>query len=108
MTPIGEDQFNIICIDKMQKPFYILNTSRGNIVNTNDLIKGLRKNKILGAGLDVIENENDNFTNIKINQNLNYLVNCDNVILTPHIAGLSTNANEKISNILINKILNQI
>ena len=110
-VPLNQENnhlFSIKFIDKMQKPFYILNTSRGNIVNTNDLIKGLRKNKILGAGLDVIENENDNFTNIKINQNLNYLVNCDNVILTPHIAGLSTNANEKLSYILINKILNQI
>tara|TARA_Y100000589_G_C27199225_1_gene648638 strand:+ start:4584 stop:5510 length:927 start_codon:yes stop_codon:yes gene_type:complete len=94
-------------IDKMNKPFYLLNTSRGAIVNTSDLIEGLKMNKILGAGLDVIENENINFKNIKINQNLNYLVNCEKVILTPHIAGLSINANKKISKTLIKKILKQ-
>jgi D-3-phosphoglycerate dehydrogenase len=92
-------------INKMKKPFYLLNTSRGKIVSTEDLIGGLKEKKILGAGLDVIENENLTFSDINIDSNVNYLLNCKNVILTPHIAGLSKEASIKLSKVLINKIL---
>ena len=92
-------------INKMKKPFYILNTSRGKVVSNTDLIDGLKSNQILGAGLDVIENENSSFSDITIDENLNYLLSCNNVILTPHIAGLSKEANKKLSTLLIDKIL---
>jgi D-3-phosphoglycerate dehydrogenase len=92
-------------ISKMKKPFYILNTSRGKIVSNKALVAGLKSNKILGAGLDVIENENSSFSNITVDKNLNYLLSCDNVILTPHIAGLSKESNKKLSTVLIDKIL---
>ena len=92
-------------IAKMKKPFYLLNTSRGGVVSNNDLIHGLKEKQIIGAGLDVIENENKGFNDIKIDGNFNYLLNCDNVILTPHIAGLSKEANRKLSEVLIKKIL---
>ena len=67
--------------------------------------KGLKTKKILGACLDVIENENPKFSEININKDFNYLLNCKNVIITPHIAGLSQEANKKLSTLLINKIL---
>ncbi|MAZ58628.1 MAG: hydroxyacid dehydrogenase [Flavobacteriales bacterium] len=92
-------------ISKMKKPFYILNTSRGKVVSNKALVAGLKSNKILGAGLDVIENENSSFSNITVDKNLNYLLSCDNVILTPHIAGLSKESNKKLSTVLIDKIL---
>jgi len=97
--------FNQDFIKKMKKPFYVLNTSRGEIVSNKDLIQGLNTNHILGAGLDVIENENSSFNKINFDKNFNYLLNCNNVILTPHIAGLSKEANKKLATILINKIL---
>jgi len=106
--PLNQENTNIFnreFIAKMRKPFYILNTSRGRIVNNTDLIWGLKEKKILGAGLDVIENENKTFNSVNIDQNFNYLVNCENVILTPHIAGLSKDAHKKLSEILINKII---
>ena len=51
------------------------------------------------------QNENSSFNKITVDKNLNYLLTCKNVILTPHIAGLSKEANKKLSTILINKIL---
>ena len=89
----------------MEKPFYLINTSRGSVVSNKDLIIGLKSKKILGACLDVIENENPKFSEININKNLNYLLNCKRVIMTPHIAGLSKESNQKLSKLLLNKIL---
>ena len=92
-------------VNQMKNPFYVLNTSRGKVISNNALIDGLKSKKILGAGLDVIENENSSFSNITIDENLNYLLSCNNVILTPHIAGLSKESNKKLSTVLIDKIL---
>ncbi|MBF26057.1 MAG: hydroxyacid dehydrogenase [Flavobacteriales bacterium] len=92
-------------IDNMKNPFYLINSSRGKIVSNNSLVKGLKSKKILGACLDVLENENPEFSNIKTDDNLNYLLNCNNVLITPHIAGLSAESNLKLSKILIEKIL---
>jgi len=92
-------------IDKMKKPFYLLNTSRGSVISNKDLVKGLDNKQILGAALDVIENESFKFNSIHPDSNFTYLVNCKNVIITPHIAGLSKESNKKLSEVLINKIL---
>ena len=92
-------------IESMEKPFYLINTSRGSVVSNKDLITGLKAKKILGACLDVIENENPKFNEINIDKDLNYLLNCKRVIITPHIAGLSKESNQKLSKLLVNKIL---
>ena len=95
-------------INKMKKPFYLLNTSRGSVISNKDLVKGLDKKQILGAALDVIENESFKFNSIHPDSNFTYLVNCKNVIITPHIAGLSKESNKKLSEVLMNKILKLI
>ena len=41
----------------MNKPFYVINTARGKVINTSDFIKGLKSKKIQGACLDVLEYE---------------------------------------------------
>ena len=97
---------DFIC--KMKKSFYLLNTSRGAIVSNSDLIKAIKSKKILGAGLDVIENENFKFNSINIDAALNYLLNCKNVIITPHIAGLSKESSKKLSEVIVHKILKLI
>lgn len=107
-VPLQDDTlhlFNSVFIEKMHKPFYVINTSRGRVVNTNDLVKGLKTNKIVGAGLDVHEMETSTFNTVDFDENFNYLLNCNNVILTPHIAGLTKEANQKISSVLIEKII---
>jgi D-3-phosphoglycerate dehydrogenase len=86
-----------------QKP-YILNTSRGQVIQTSALIEALKQNIISGTALDVLENEQlDSFSDTE-KQEMNYLVNQPNVLLTPHIAGYSAEAFYKMSTIIIEKL----
>ena len=74
-------------------------------MNTKDLILNIKKSKVVGAGLDVLEDENSNFELHKNSKDLNFLNNCDKVILTPHVAGLTYESDERISEILFKKIV---
>ena len=76
----GERYRNCITLkelNKMKKTAYLVNTSRGSIINEDDLIIGLSTNEIAGAGLDVYEKEP-----LPENNKLRFL---PNVLLTPHI-----------------------
>ena len=76
----GERYKNCITLkelDKMKKSSYLINTSRGSIINEDDLIIALSTNEIAGAGLDVYEKEP-----LPENNKLRFL---PNVLLTPHI-----------------------
>ena len=95
-------------IDKAKKPFYIINTSRGKCIETKALIKGLKDQKILGACLDVFEQEKNSFEKIGENADLKYLIESNKTILTPHIAGWTFESNYKIAETLSNKIINLI
>ena len=100
------DLFNKEFIQKFDKPFWLINTSRGKIVNTADLVDALNEKKILGAGLDVIDIESSSFNNIEkeLNPYFNELINLKNVIITPHIAGWTFESNVKLSQIITDKI----
>jgi len=82
----------------------IINTSRGEIVNTKDLITALKNGKIKGACLDVFENEKPNTFSEKENAMYLELYKMDNVILTPHIAGWTKESKKKIAQTLVRKI----
>ncbi|MFT8526857.1 MAG: NAD(P)-dependent oxidoreductase [Oenococcus sp.] len=76
---------------KMQKHPYIINTARGNLINTKDLISALESGVLAGAGLDTYENENHIFEDQKSGKAISdpefqQLTKMPNVILTPHIA----------------------
>ena len=92
-------------ISKFKKKIYIINTSRGKCLSTKDLILNIKKSKVVGAGLDVLEDENSNFELNKNSKDLNFLNKCDKVILTPHVAGLTYESDKKISEILFKKII---
>lgn len=82
---------------RFEKDIFLLNTSRGKIIKTSDLISCIRSGKIKGAALDVLENENPGSYNG--NEKLMYeqLFSFSNVIVTPHIAGWSVESKEKIA-----------
>ena len=86
-----------------QKPF-IINTSRGQVVQTTDLIDALKQNIISGAALDVMENENLGNFSAKEKDEMDYLTAQPNVLLTPHIAGYSKEAFFKMSRVIIEKL----
>ncbi|MDR1725717.1 MAG: hypothetical protein LBR28_04935 [Bacteroidales bacterium] len=98
-------------INKFQKPFFLLNTSRGKVVKTSDLVAAIQTGKVLGAGLDVLEfeafsNEMNNKTNIP--QELATLLKMKNVVLTPHVAGWSVESNYKLAYYLAKKIISNL
>jgi D-3-phosphoglycerate dehydrogenase len=95
-------------IDKMSKPFVLINMSRGRIVHTKSLVEGLKTTKIKGACLDVLEYEKKSFETFfeqNIPEEFSYLTACERVVMTPHIAGWTTESYFKLSNILADKIL---
>ena len=88
----------------MKRPFWLINTSRGKIVNTANLIEGLDQGKILGAALDVFENEKFyqlEGTDLAQMQNL---TKRHNIILTPHVAGWTHTSHLYLSKILAEKL----
>lgn len=99
-------------INTFRKNIYLINTSRGPIVKTDDLVKNMRYGKILGACLDVLEYEETSFELISLlrggkeiaNPTWEYLKSSAKIILTPHIAGWSFESSEKMARILAKKI----
>ena len=86
-----------------QKP-WILNTSRGQIVNTQDLKEAIINGAIAGAGLDVLENEKLSSYTAEEKILFQWLLDQPNVVITPHIAGYSHEAFLKMSEVLLQKL----
>jgi len=102
------DYFNDDFLNNMKKSVILINTSRGNVVNTNTLLKGLKSKKIAGACLDVFEEEPINKMSISIKESFMYISSLTNVIVTPHIAGYSHEALYKMSKILLHNIVTYV
>lgn len=103
-VPLQDDTrnyFNEDFLEQMHKPFILINTSRGPVVNTRALLKGISERKITGACLDVFEQEPLSKMEAGITEQLTSL---PNVVLTPHIAGYTFEALYKMSRVLLNKI----
>lgn len=110
--PLTKDTKHIICkdtISKMKKGVFILNTSRGALINSEDLLDGLKSKKIGAAALDVYEEESDIFFEDKSNKiidddTLRILLSMPNVLITSHQAFFTNEALENIAEITINNI----
>jgi D-3-phosphoglycerate dehydrogenase / 2-oxoglutarate reductase len=90
--------------DALQNKPFIINTSRGNVIDTTALINALERDKISGVALDVLENEKlETLTPIQKAQ-LDFLLAHPKALITPHIAGYSHEAFYKMSEVLITKL----
>ena len=91
------DMIDKISISKMKKKPIIINTSRGEIVKERDLVDGIKKGNISGYGTDVLVDEFNfsNPENVKNNNIVNLMNNDYNVIVTPHIGGMSIEGQTK-------------
>lgn len=99
----NEDLFN-----SFKKPIFLLNASRGKIVETSALVNALKSGKVLGAGLDVLEFEKSSFESMfdgEINPDFKFLIESNNVLLTPHVAGWTVESYYKLSDVLAQKII---
>jgi len=107
-TPLTINMVNTKFINSFTKPFWLINTGRGKSVVTEDLVIALKSDKILGAGLDVLEYEKSSFENLFLDNNLpkpfQYLINADNVLLSPHVAGWTKESKEKLAQTIVDKI----
>ena len=98
-TSSSINMVNGVFINQFAKPFWLINTARGKSVVTKDLVSALQSGKILGAGLDVLEYEKSSFENLfstDMPAAFQYLIEAENVILTPHVAGWTLESKEKI------------
>jgi D-3-phosphoglycerate dehydrogenase len=106
-VPLTEETFHMAnenFFNSLQQRPFILNTARGRVVSMDQLIKALKENKIRGAGLDVLENEKlDSYSSVE-KEKLEWLLAQPNVLITPHIAGYSSEAFYKMAKILLDKI----
>ncbi|UOE40883.1 2-hydroxyacid dehydrogenase [Chryseobacterium suipulveris] len=96
-------------ISEMEKDFYFVNTARGKNVKTKDLVEAIKNGKVKAAALDVLEYEKSSFENLETkNEDLQFLLNSEKVIVTPHIAGWTTQSKEKLAQVIVDKILIEI
>lgn len=106
-TLLTLNMINSEFINQFKKPFWFINTARGKSVVTADLVEALKTGKILGAGLDVLEYEKTSFENLFVTEMpepFKYLIESENVLLTPHIAGWTFESKEKLAQVIVNKI----
>jgi D-3-phosphoglycerate dehydrogenase len=116
-TPQTELTTNMIhkdFIKGFKKNFWLINTARGTSVVTKDLVAALKSGKILGAGLDVLEYEKASFEKlfkkretssaVEMPEAFQYLINSENVILSPHVAGWTIESKEKLAQTIVDKI----
>ncbi len=107
-TPLTDKMVNTDFIGKFHKPFWFINTARGRSVVTADLVEALQSGKILGAGLDVLEYEKLSFESLftenELPQALQQLIQMENVLLSPHIAGWTVESKEKLAQVIVDKI----
>ena len=102
-------------ISKMKKNFYLVNTARGKNVKTSALVDALKSGKVKAAALDVLEYEKSSFENLDISaslsarnkEDLQFLLESNQVIVTPHIAGWTHQNKEKLAQFIVDKIVQQ-
>ena len=106
-TPETDKMVNQEFISKFKKQFWLINTARGNSVVTDDLVVGLQSGKIKGAGLDVLEYEKLSFETLfdaEKPKAFDYLLQAENVLLSPHIAGWTFESHQKLAQTIVDKI----
>ena len=96
LLPETKGLFSADVLDNMQEGAFLINTARGGIVDETALAERLRSGRLGGAALDVFANEPA--------KELSHLVGVPNLILTPHIAGVTEESNARVSNMIAREV----
>jgi len=91
-------------IEGFAKPFYLMNLSRGKVADLTAVVEGLKSGKIIGACLDVLENEKLKTLTEPQQAVFDYLINSNRVVLTPHIGGWTHESYVRINEVLLRQI----
>jgi (S)-sulfolactate dehydrogenase len=101
-VPLTDDTHHLIdagAIAQMKEGAVIINASRGGVLDEKALVDAIRSGRINGAALDVYENEPLSATDASLFADL------PNLILTPHIGGVTVESNERVSRVTIANVL---
>lgn len=97
-----------IYLSKFRKEVFVVNTSRGSVIKTQDLVEKMKQGKVPGAALDVLEYEKSTFEELHregLPEAYHYLLKHPGVVLTPHVAGWTFESEVKLAKILSEKII---
>jgi D-3-phosphoglycerate dehydrogenase len=109
LTEKTNQMVNAEFLSSFKHSLWFINTSRGKVVNTEALVEAIQNKKVKGAGLDVLEYEKTSFEHLfsdysTMPKAFKTLIQLDNVILSPHIAGWTIESKEKLAQTIVNKI----
>ena len=94
--PETKNLFNAATLDQMKKGACLINTARGGIVDEKALVERLRSGHLGGAAIDVFEGEPA--------KDLSRFSGIENLILTPHVAGVTHESNERVSQMIADEV----
>jgi D-3-phosphoglycerate dehydrogenase len=107
LTAETRGMVNAQWLAEFAQPFFLLNTARGEVVNTQAVLDALDADQLLGAALDVLEFEKPSLEGLaERTAALQRLLEHPRTVLSPHVAGWSTESYFKLSDVLADKILN--
>jgi (S)-sulfolactate dehydrogenase len=92
--------FNAQRLKTMKKNAVLVNSARGGVVDESALVDALKSGQLGGAAIDVFDSEPVPAGNV--------FADCPNLLLTPHIAGVSSNSNERVSSLIAQRILEEL
>jgi D-3-phosphoglycerate dehydrogenase len=104
LTAETSEWVNADFFSRFQKNIWLINTSRGQIIHLPDLWRALESGKVLGAALDVLDNEDFSSFSATQQQTFAALAGSGRVIFTPHVAGWTHESYERLNKVLIQKI----
>lgn len=105
LTSETRERFDLEYLSRYKKLKFLLNTSRGEVLHLQAVNQLLESGQLVGAGLDVLENEKLDALSEAELQEFEKLVRNPNVIITPHIAGWTHESYRKINEVIINKMI---
>lgn len=104
LTPLTRRLVSTDWLAACSKPIWLLNTSRGEVLDTAALVAALKTNRVRGAALDVLENERLDKLTAAQAADLAYLRQHPRVVLTPHVAGWTYESYHRINRVLVSKL----
>ena len=105
LTPETSGMIDAGFLDKCKHGLVFINCSRGKVVDLASLITALYSGKIAGACLDVLPNEKPHMYTVEEQGMYDRLYACENVVLTPHVAGWTFRSKRNIAELLLTQIL---